>query len=34
VLELVANEPEVVLGLEVVAGGGLAGNRRAPGEEV
>ncbi len=33
-LELVADEPEVVLGLEVVARGGLAGNRRRLGQKV
>jgi hypothetical protein len=34
VLELVADEPEVVLGLEVVSCGGLAGDRGRFGEEV
>ena len=33
-LELVADEPEVVLGLEVVSGGGLARHRRCFSEEV
>ena len=33
-LELVADEPEVVLGLEMVSRGGLTGHRRRLGEEV
>ncbi len=33
-LELVTDEPEVVLGLKVVARRGLAGNRRRVGQKV
>jgi hypothetical protein len=33
VLELVADEPEPVAGLEMVAGGGLAVARRSSGQE-